>query len=140
MQSATLAAPASRGRIWTGRVLTALIALFMLMDAIMHLVQPTPVTEAFARIGVPEHLSVGIGVLALVCVAISLIPRTAVIGTILLTAYLGGATAIQVRAGSTLFEVLFPGILGAILWTGLALRNDRVRALITSRHLTSNGD
>src|SRR5579884_519715 len=112
MQSATLTAPASRGRLWTGRVLSTVIALFMLMDATMHLVKPAPVTEAFARIGVPEHLSVGIGILALVCVAISLIPRTAVLGTILLTAYLGGATAIQVRAGTTLFEVLFPGILG----------------------------
>lgn len=140
MQSATLTAPASRGRVWTGRVLSTLIVLFMLMDAISHLVKPAAVTEAFARIGVPDHLSFGIGVLSLVCVALFLIPRTTVLGAILLTAYLGGATSIQVRAGSPLFEVLFPGILGAILWTGLALRDSRVQALITSRYLSSNRD
>ncbi len=115
---------------WTGRVLSGVAALFMLLDAVGHLVNPAPVVEAFARVGFPDTLSFGIGVLALVCTAVYAIPRTAVVGAILLTGYLGGATAIQVRAGSPAFETIFPCLIGVLLWAGLFLRFSKLRALI----------
>lgn len=130
--AAALTTPASRSSAWTGRGLAALVALFMVFDGTIHLLVPAPVVDAFAQLGVPLHLSVGIGVLELACTALFVIPRTSILGALLLTAYLGGATATQVRAEAGWFPTIFPAIFGALLWTSVALRDGRVRALVGS--------
>lgn len=108
--------------VWTGRAISALAALFMIMDAVMHLLKPQPVVTSFAQLGLPLQLSVPIGVLSLACTALYVIPRTSLVGAVLLTGYLGGAIAIQARAGSAIFPTIFPLIIGALVWGGLALR------------------
>ena len=108
--------------VWTGRVLSTVAALFMTMDAVMHIAKPAPVVTSFAQLGLPIGMSVPIGVIALVCVAVYALPRTALVGAVLLTGYLGGAIAIQARAGAALFPTIFPLIVGALLWGGLWLR------------------
>jgi DoxX-like family len=116
-----------------GWVLGLLPALFLAFDAVMKLVKPAFVVEATARLGYPEAVIVGLGVLLLACTALYLVPRTALLGAILLTAYLGGAVATHVRVGSGLFSILFPVILGALLWGGLVVRDERLRALLGAR-------
>jgi hypothetical protein len=95
----------------------------------MKLFKPAFVVEATVRLGYPERVIFGIGVVLLVCTLIYLIPRTAIFGAILLTGYLGGAVATHVRAEQGWFEILFPVVIGILLWIGLALRDDRVRTL-----------
>jgi len=112
---------------WAGRVVSALVALFMTMDAVMHLLKPQPVVTAFAQLGLSLELSVPIGLLALACTALYVIPRTSPLGAVLLTGYLGGAVAIQARAQSAAFPTIFPVVVGVLAWGSLALR-DRVRA------------
>ncbi len=115
--------PVSRGRLWTGRTLSAIAILFLLMDATIHVLRIQAVAEAFDRLGVPLGLALAIGVLELACVLVYALPRTAVVGAVLLTGYLGGAVAIQLRAGSPLFaETLFPVYVGVLVWGGLLLR------------------
>jgi len=123
----------SSKRLWIGRTLTAIPILFLTLDAIIKLVKVAPVVEAFGRLGVPLSLASGIGTLALVCTAVYAVPRTAVLGAVLLTGYLGGAVATQVRAGSGAFEVIFPIIIAALVWGGLFLRDDRLRAFLPLR-------
>ena len=121
----------SRGRIWTGRVLTGLAILFLLFDAAIKLAPIPPVVDAMARLGYPLSLAPVIGVLALAGVALYAIPKTSIIGAIFLTAFLGGATASQVRIGEPLFtHVLFPSYIAALVWGGLWLRDARTRALV----------
>ena len=120
----------SKKMLWTGRILSFLAALFLLFDGAMKLVKPAPVVEATSRLGFPETALTGIGLVLLACTILYTIPRTAVLGAILLTGYLGGAVAIQVRAGSSAFETLFPAIFGALVWGGLFLQYGWLRALI----------
>jgi hypothetical protein len=122
--------PISRGALWTGRVMSAMVALFLLFDGAMKLVKPGFVVEATVRLGYSESVIVPLGVVLLVCTALYLIPRTAVLGAILLTGYLGGAVASHVRHEDSLFEMLFPVIFGVLLWGGLLLRDWRLRALV----------
>ncbi|HEX3374516.1 MAG TPA: DoxX family protein [Edaphobacter sp.] len=133
MQSSTQFATESKGMLWTGRVLSGLMALLFISDGVGHLMKPAPVVEAFARLGYPLSASVGIGALALICTAIYVTPRTSVLGAILLTGYLGGAVSTHVRAGSPLFETIFPVILGALVWTGVLVRDVQLRQLIPLR-------
>lgn len=107
---------------WAGRVVSALVALFMTADAVTHLVKPQPVVTAFAQLGLPLELSVPIGLVALACTALYVISRTSLLGAVLLTGYLGGAVAIQARAESAAFPTIFPVIVGVLAWGGLALR------------------
>ena len=121
-------------RVWVGRILNGLAVLFLLWDSAMKLLRPPMVLESFERLGYPEGVSVGIGILQLACVAVYLIPPTTVLGAILLTGFLGGAVATHVRVGDPLFShVLFPTYLGAMLWGGLYLRDERLRALVPLR-------
>jgi hypothetical protein len=115
---------------WMGRILGGLPALFLLFDAIMKLVKPAPVVEATVELGYPESVIVGLGIVLFICTILYLIPRTAMLGAILLTGYLGGAVATHVRVGAGLFPILFPVVFGALLWGGLCLRDRRLRALI----------
>jgi hypothetical protein len=133
MQLDTQFATESKGMLWTGRVLSGLMALLFISDGVGHLLKPAPVVEAFARLGYPLSASVGIGLLALICTAIYVTPRTSVLGAILLTGYLGGAVSTHVRAGSTLFETIFPVILGGLVWAGIFVRDAQLRKLIPVR-------
>ena len=134
MQSATQTVRVSKKRLWAGRIMSALPALFLLVDGAMKLVKPELVVKATVELGYAETVILPLGVVLLACTIIYLIPRTAVLGAILLTGYLGGAVATHVRAGHGLFEILFPVVLGALLWGGLVLRDDRLRTLIPLRH------
>jgi hypothetical protein len=134
MQSATQTATESKTKLWAGRILSGLAVLFLLFDGILKLFKPAVVTEAMVQLGYPASLAVGIGVLLLCCVVVYAIPRTAVLGAILLTGYLGGAVATHLRVGDPLFShVLFPTYVGLLLWGGLYLRDARVRALLPFR-------
>jgi len=133
MQSVTQTVPVSKKRLWAGRILSGLPALFLLVDGAMKLVKPEAVVKATVELGYAEAVIVPLGVVLLACTILYLIPWTSVLGAILLTGYLGGAVATHVRAGQGPFEILFPVILGALLWGGLALRDDRLRALILRR-------
>jgi hypothetical protein len=124
----------STKRLWTGRVLSALGAIFLLFDGIIHILKITPVAEAFAQLGYPLGTSRALGVIEIICVALYFLPRTSVLGAILLTGYLGGAIATQVRVGAPLFSAtLFPIYVALFVWGGLYLRDEAVRALIPLR-------
>ncbi len=123
--------PAAAKRFWAGRIVTALPVLFLLFDSVIKLMAIDPVIESFARLGYPVGIARGIGILELVCLAIYLIPRASVMGAILLTGYLGGAVATHVRVGDPLLtHILFPIYIGALIWGGLYLRDNRLRMLI----------
>jgi len=133
-QSDAQSAPLSKGRLWTGRIMSALPALFLFMDAVGKLVKPAPVVEGTVQLGYLESVLLGLGIVLLACTVLYVIPRTAILGAILLTGYLGGAVATHVRVGNPLFtHVLFPVYLGVLIWGGLYLRDERLRALIPLR-------
>jgi hypothetical protein len=126
-------APADK-LVWTGRVLSGLVVAFMLFDSIIKLMPLQVVIDTFRQMGLPENLAFELGVIGLVCAVLYAIPRTAVLGAILLTAMLGGAVASHVRIGSPLFShVLFGVYLGLFAWGGLFLREPRLRALLPLR-------
>src|SRR5215510_5559084 len=118
----------NRRKLWAGRIISALPVLFLLIDGAMKLVKPALVVEATVKLGYPESVIIGLGIVLLACTIIYVIPRTSVLGAILLTGYLGGAIASHVRAGDPWFPVLFPVIVGVLLWGGLYLRDARLRA------------
>ena len=122
--------PVSRGKLWGGRIMSWLPALFLLVDGVMKLFRPAVVVEATVKLGYTENVIVPLGIILTVCTILYLIPRTAVLGAILLTGYLGGAVATHVRVGEGLFPVSFPIIFGVLLWGGLYLRDNRLRTLI----------
>jgi hypothetical protein len=128
------ASPATVPRSGPGWVLSGIPAAFLAFDAAIKLVHPAFVTEASVRIGVPPELSVVLGVLLAACLALYLIPRSAPLGAVLLTGYLGGAVLTHLRIGDPMIShTLFPIYVGALLWTGLYLRDDRVRRLVAAR-------
>jgi hypothetical protein len=117
--------------IWTGRTLSGLTVAFLLLDGLMKLAPNQAVLDAHAALGIPLGFSTGIGILELFCVLVYAVPATSRLGAVLLTGYLGGATAIHVRVGDPLFShVLFPTYVGALAWAGLLLRDERLRALL----------
>ena len=120
----------SNKRRWAGHILGALPALFLLVDGGMKVFKPPVVVEATVKLGYPESAIVGIGVLLLVCTFLYLIPRTAVLGAVALTGYLGGAVATQVRVSAGAFNILFPVFLGCLVWSGLWLRDPRLEQLL----------
>jgi DoxX-like protein len=130
MQEGNQAASVSKKGLWAGRIISALPALFLLVDGVMKLVKPAPVVEATVRLGYSENVIVTLGIVLLICTILYLIPLTSVLGAILLMGYLGGAVATHVRAGEGLFSIIFPIIFGVLLWLGLYLRDDRLRALV----------
>jgi len=133
MRPDTQAAPVSKKALWAGRIVTALPALFLLMDGVMKLFKPAVVVDATVKLGYPESAIIGMGIALVASTLLYLIPRTAVLGAILLTGYLGGAVATHVRAGEGLFPVLFPVFFGVLIWGGLYLRDARLRELIPLR-------
>jgi len=130
----TTATPTSDRRLWTGRILSGLGALFMAFDGTIHVLRIAPVVDAFGKLGYPLGVSATLGLIELICVALYLLPRTSVLGAVLLTGYLGGAIATQVRVGAPLFSTtLFPLYVALLLWGGLYLRDARVSSLIPLR-------
>lgn len=125
----------SSKRLWAGRIMSGLPTLFLLVDGGMKLFKPPVVLEATKQLGYPESAIVGIGLLLLVSTLLYLVPRTSILGAVLLTGYLGGAVATQVRVGAPLFNIIFPVILGILLWGGLWLRDSHVREMLPQRTL-----
>ena len=115
---------------WIGLVMSGLPALFLLVDGVMKLFEPAVVVDTTVQLGFPEAVILPLGVVLLACTVLYLVPRTAVLGAILLTGYLGGAVATHVRVGEGAFPILFPVIIGALLWGGLVLRDPRLAALL----------
>jgi DoxX-like family len=120
----------SKKLLWTGRIVSGLAVLFFLMDGVMKLFKPAVVVEATRQLGYSESHIVGIGVLLLACTLLYLLPRTSILGAILLTGYMGGAVASQVRVGAGWFNVAFAVVFGVLVWVGLWLRDIRVRNLL----------
>ncbi|MBX7132889.1 MAG: DoxX family protein [Fimbriimonadaceae bacterium] len=119
--------------LWVGRILSGLVIVFLLMDAGMKLVPLQPVIDTMRDLGFEstDALARGLGVLLLVCTALYAFPRTALLGAVLLTGYLGGAIAIHLRVGSPLFtHILFGAYIGLFMWAGLLIRNRHVRSLL----------
>ena len=123
----------AKWQVWTGRVLSALSVLFLLFDAAGKFMMPAQVVQACARLGFPVNLSPTLGVLLTVSTLLYAIPRSAVLGAVLLTGYLGGAISIQLRAGSPLFETVFPALFGIVVWAGIYLRDGRLRRVFPIR-------
>jgi hypothetical protein len=119
-----------RGGLWTGRVFSTLAVLFFVMDGVMKLFKPPVVVTATVGLGFPESEIVGIGVTVLICTALYAIPRTSILGAVLLTGYLGGAIASKVRIHAPLFDICFAVVFAAFVWGGLWLRNPRLQAIL----------
>jgi hypothetical protein len=117
-----------------GRILSGLAVLFLLFDTVIKLITIDPVIESFTQLGYPTSLAVAIGTIELICLVLYVIPRTSVLGAILLTGYLGGAIATHVRVESPLFtHVLFPVYVAALIWGGIFVREGRLRELVPVR-------
>src|SRR5690349_7086699 len=113
--------------VWTGRIINGLCILFLLFDAIGKIIKESHSIEGSVQLGWPEHLVQPIGIVLLICTILYAIPRTAFIGAILLTGYLGGAVAIMVRAGQPLYFAL---VFEILVWIGLFLRSPKLKALL----------
>ena len=131
MSSIARPAPTSRWMVWAGYVVSAIPVLMLLFSAVLKFIKPTNFVEEFERLGYGESLALVIGVVEISCTIIYLIPRTSILGAILLTGYLGGATATHVRIGDPSFFA--PVIVGILVWLGLYLRDGRIRALVPLR-------
>ena len=126
--------PISTTALWTGRILSGLVVLFLLFDGAIKLIPLDIVIETSRQLGIPTNLAVTLGVLTLLGTLLYAYPRTSVLGAILLTGYLGGASYVHVRAGSPLFShTLFGVYLGILLWGGLYLRDERLRLIFPWR-------
>ncbi|GAA4861003.1 DoxX family protein [Paenibacillus vulneris] len=121
----------SKGRLWTGRILSWVTILFMLFDGVFKLIKPAPVIEGTVTLGYAEHHIMVIGILGLIPTILYAIPRTSVLGALLLTAYFGGVVATHIRMDAPLFtHTLFPIYLAVLTWGGIWLRDDKVRKLL----------
>lgn len=132
----TETAPISNAALWTGRVMSAAVILFLIFDATIKLIPIQPVIESMVQLGYPGTVGLarGIGILELACVVLYAWPRTSGLGSILLTGLLGGAIATHLRVGSPVFTHLLFGLyLGLFVWGGLYLRDPRLRTLMPLR-------
>lgn len=121
-------------QLWTGWVLTGLVALFYFLDAGMKLFQLPIVSETLAGLGWPASAAVPLGIVMLISTVLYVVPKTSVLGAVLMTAYLGGAVATHARVGSPIFShMLFGVYVGVLMWAGLFLKDARVRALLPFR-------
>ena len=130
MPSDVQSAPGSKLMFWAGIVVSALPVLALLASGVMKLLKPAMVVEGFQHLQIDESLAVGLGIVEIACTIIYMIPRTCVLGAILLTGYLGGATASTLRVGDAWAPAV---ILGVLVWLGLFLRDGRLRELLPLR-------
>jgi hypothetical protein len=134
MDNAAQAVSISKGQLWTGRVLSTLAILFMLFDTVIHAMRGPQVVQGFAQLGFPLSIAIPLSTIEFIGIVLYVFPRTSVLGAILLTGYLGGAVAAQVRIGAPLLGfVLAPVYVALFLWVGLYLRDERVRAVFPVR-------
>lgn len=132
-EGSTSASP-SKGQVWLGRILSAVIILFLAADGVAKLFMPKPVVDASAHLGLPLPLTHNLGYVLLFCVVVYAIPSTSILGAILLTGYLGGAVCTHLRVGDPLAtHALFPIYFGILTWLALYLRDSRLRTLIPFR-------
>jgi hypothetical protein len=134
MQAATQAGSLSKKSVGAGRIISGLVAAFMIFDGVIHIMKPAPVVEGFAKLNFPLRFAIPLAIVELLSLLLYVIPRTSILGAILLTGYYGGAVAIQLPTGNSLFgEILFPVYFGILLWGGIYLRDERLQALIPFR-------
>ena len=126
MQASAQLSSVSRIRPWLGAGLTGLVVLFLAFDGITKVIRVAPVVEACQKVGIASDFVVGIGFLLLACTALYITPKTAVLGAILLTGYLGGAATVHVIARSGIFPIAFAISFGVLVWAGLILREPRL--------------
>ena len=124
----------SEARLWAGRIMSGLAVLFLLWDGVMKLLKPAMVVKATRELGYPESDIVRIGAVLLAYTLLYIFPRTSILGAILLTGYLGGAIASQVRAQASWFNVVFAFAFACLVWGGLWLRDIRVRNFLPYQH------
>ncbi|HVS64252.1 MAG TPA: DoxX family protein [Thermoanaerobaculia bacterium] len=125
------ARPPGRWR-WAGRALSGLVALFFLFSAAMKLTRPEGMDEGLAHLGLPESLILPIAILEISCVLVYLVPPTAVLGAVLLTGYVGGTILTHLRVGDPIYLQV---LLGGLVWLGVTLREERLRALLPVRRV-----
>lgn len=131
MESSIHTGTSSNKRIWAGRIVSAMPVLFLLFDGTIHIMRIPAVVAGFAQAGFPISTAVPLGIIEIVCIILYVIPRTSVLGAILLTGYLGGAVATNVRQQLPMLGyVLAPVYVAVFIWGGLWLRDNRVRSLI----------
>jgi hypothetical protein len=123
-------ASGSKAMLWTGWIISALIALALVMSAVLKFVQPGDFVGEFTRLGWPGSLAVALGIVEFTCAILYAVPQTAVLGAILVTGYLGGAIATHVRIEE---QFVPPLIMGLLAWAGLYLRDSRLRSLVPWR-------
>ena len=126
--------PVSKKALWIGYVMSALPVLLFLFSGVMKLLRPPDVLKGFTHLGFPETLALGLGILEIACTIVYVVPRTAVLGAILLTGYLGGAIVTHLRVGEAF---IMPVIIGIVVWGGIYLRDPRLRELIPLRRSSS---
>ena len=134
MPSAIQSDTPPRKRLWIGRTLSAIAVLFLIFDGVIHIMVIAPVVESFNQLGYPVDLALPLGIIEILCLALYLIPTTSILGAVLLTGYLGGAIATQLRVGAPLLSTtLFPIYIGIMFWGGLFLRDARLHSLFPLR-------
>ena len=135
MQSVTQTVTNSTSKVslWAGRIMGALAILFLIFDGVVKVMQIPQAVEPTMKFGYAASMVLTLGVIELACLVLYIIPRTAVFGAILMTGYLGGAIATQMRVGAEPFSIVFPIIIGALIWGALFLRDSQLRALIPVR-------
>jgi len=131
MQTIVETAPQSNVMLWAGRIISALPVLLLIFSGVLKIMKPPSVLQGFAHFGYPESQIVALGILEIACTLVYAIPQTSYLGAILVTAYLGGATASNVRVGDPSYFATV--ILGVLVWGGLFLRDARLRALVPLR-------
>src|SRR5215469_8030869 len=131
MQPTTQLKPASKKMLWTGRILTILVVLLLLFDCTIKILQVRAAMEGTMQLGYPASTVRPIGIILLLCTILYAISRTSLLGAVLLTGYLGGAVASNVRLSYPLFSyTLIPVYMGVLVWAGLILRDARLRAFL----------
>lgn len=135
MQTSAQLSSTSKVIPWLGAGLTGLVVLFLAFDGITKVIRLRPVMEACQKMGIGPDLAAGIGILLLACTAIYATPRTAILGAILLTGYLGGAATLHVITRSGIFPIVFAIGFGVLVWVGLSLREPRLIRWILLRDL-----
>jgi DoxX-like family len=130
MEMTVPAVPVSKGKLWTGRSISALVVLFLLFDGVTKVMKDPRIIAASLPLGFSADMIAAIGAILLACVVLYVIPRTANFGALLLTGYLGGAVVTNMRAGMPVLMCLFPVIFGVLVWAGLYVRNPRLRVLL----------
>jgi DoxX-like family len=127
MQAETQAPTVSKKMLWAGRIVSAVPVLMLIVSGVMKLVKPPAVVEGFAHLGWSESAALSLAIVELACTALYIFPRTAVLGAILLTGYLGGAIATHARLGE---QFIGPALFGILVWLGLYLRDARLRSIL----------